>query len=212
MKFKAKETSKNKITNEIWIIKDKVYDLKEDAFYNEEYIFKSEVSDHHHVPKKDLQKWFEAVEEVKKPRICEILGVEVDEEFKLSTGSILLDNTFYINDNGYLVNDKGSFTPSIGIDIINGNFIVFKLPKYTDEVKGIFKALKVLGFGWIARDINSGADSLYAFNKKPFKSSNVWINKDKMYNLNNSLFDFIKWEDKEPFEIPNISIGGNHES
>ena len=204
MKFKAKETSKNKITNEIWIIQDKIYDLKEDTFYNEEYIFKSEVSDHHHVPKKDLCKWFEPVEEVKKPRICEILGVEVGEKFNIKYS--IFSPFKLMNDDGFELKDRNNQSWSVDslIKIINNPEWIEKLPKWTDEEKEILKALKVLGFGWIARDNNSNINFLYAFSVKPYKKHNVWINEDRIYTLNEKLFSFIKWEDKEPFEIPNI--------
>ena len=72
MKFKAKETSKMD-DNHVWIIKNKVYDLKENVCKSG-YTFKSEICDGHIVTKNELYKWFEKVEEVKKPRICEILG------------------------------------------------------------------------------------------------------------------------------------------
>ena len=203
MKFKAKETSKNKITNEIWIIKDKVYDLKEDVFYNEDYIFKSESCDHHHVPKKDLQKWFEEVAEVKKPRICEILGVEVGEIFTIEFSKGDLTEGYFFGENGYIYNSYKQELNRYIVDLLNGKFRIVKALQYTEEEKEIFKALKVLGFGWIARDRDG---LIYAFSLKPDKGCASWLDviNSKSCDLKRESFSFVQWEDKEPFEIPNI--------
>lgn len=73
----------------------------------------------------------------------------------------------------------------------------------TQEQIKILKALKTLGFNWIARDKDT---NLYGYNTKPKKLIDVW-------NIGSSLmpldfltvgFDFIKWSDDEPTKIDDL--------
>jgi len=199
MKFKAKLTGNIGSDNVTWINRDRIYNIEK---RNGEYVLRERI-----ISEENLHKYFEPVEEVKKPRICEILGVEVNERFKLksSNGNILLQEEYLISKNGYFLDEDGRCTPSIGIDTINGNFTIIKLPQYTEEEQRDFKALKVLGFGWIAKD-EGGA--IWAYSSKPIKANFTWrgenstrIKTSKAYNV---LKSFAEWEDAEPFEIPNI--------
>lgn len=83
---------------------------------------------------------------------------------------------------------------------------IWRRQEYTDRQKEIFKALKILGFNWIARDKDN---PVIAFDIKPERRSFTWYStKCKQAELfTNSMqetFDFIKWEDEEPFEIPTL--------
>lgn len=143
-----------------------------------------------------------------KPKICEILWVDINEEFEIRTtnGNKPLAFRYYINEYGQFFNADGFNSPSVGMDTINGKFKIVKIPKYTEEQKEVFKALKVLGYKYITRDKIFGNDDLNAYSDKPNKSSNYWIANDetKVAELNHNLFEFIKWEDEEPFEIPEV--------
>ncbi len=207
MKFIAKTTmynDNNKNTSGAWLIKGKEYDVLISEcglcfIYNEkgtQCIF----------PEKDLSELFEIIPD--KPKLCEILGVETNELFKLKTagGDIPLPFKYYIADDGSFLNENDFNSPSIGVDTINGKFKIVKLPKYTEEQKEIFKALKVLGFNYIARDKQENA--LVAHQEKPTKLSNChyWgMNDDsRVSELDINLFPFITWNDDEPFEIPEV--------
>ena len=72
--------------------------------------------------------------------------------------------------------------------------------KLTDKEIEILKALKLLGFNFLARDENN---DLYAYSKKPFILSFIyWVTGDDEYvKVNSDAFTFIKWTDKEPTKI-----------
>lgn len=206
MKYKAKETVNINNSDEIWIIKDKIYDIKDEG---KTLVFKSEASDNNYLGVESLDEYFDKVEE--KPRICEILGVEVGEKFLLRTaaGNMQLSSKYYINEFGkFLAADNDFSSPVICLDTINGHFKIVKIPKYTEEQKEIFKALKTLGFNWIVRDSDN---SIYAYESKPKKYEYDWQSKDDVLIelstsriLNASHLCFIEWENKEPFEIPEV--------
>lgn len=58
-------------------------------------------------------------------------------------------------------------------------------------------------FEWIARDEDG---CLYIYNKKPYKCCVEWENKSLCYNISAfiHLFQFINWEDEEPYNIQDI--------
>ncbi|MCD8377862.1 MAG: hypothetical protein LUB59_03645 [Candidatus Gastranaerophilales bacterium] len=82
----------------------------------------------------------------KKPRICEVLGVEVLERFKFSSTGW----TFVVDENGNMQRyDDGDLLPlcstlsvSILIDVINGALPVIHLPRWTAEDVEDAKALR----------------------------------------------------------------------
>ena len=120
---------------------------------------------------------------------CE--GYEDDEEFDIMEV--------------YLIDErKNNFTNNFMK--LNKRYSIWKREEYTDEQKEVFKALRLLGFNWIAKDNNG---ELYAYKEKPHKTSgDKWIDNKLSYiylsTLDKNLFDFIKWEDNEPFEIPTL--------
>jgi hypothetical protein len=75
--------------------------------------------------------------------------------------------------------------------------------KLTQEQIKILKALKTLGFNWIARDKDN---DLYAYNTKPKKLIYIWDEGSSVTSLNylTVRFDFIKWEDEEPINIDDL--------
>lgn len=61
-------------------------------------------------------------------------------------------------------------------------------------------------YPYIARDKNG---SLYLYNMKVDKVTDYWVNDNKAiemvnFNIYSNLFYFIKWEDNEPYFIPNL--------
>lgn len=78
-------------------------------------------------------------------------------------------------------------------------------PKLTDDEKAILKNIPKK-YKWIARD-KSG--KLYIFINKPYKIDFLWYAVDSIYDLNvfNHLFQFIKWENEEPYLIEDLLKG-----
>ena len=63
--------------------------------------------------------------------------------------------------------------------------------------------------GWLARD---GYGDLVAYEKKPEKSTSFWFDDGRMVNLgvifdDGRLFQFIQWEDEEPYRISDLIKG-----
>ena len=101
----------------------------------------------------------------------------------------------------YSISENGSYHA----DLLNlsKRYSIWKREEYTAEQKETFKALKTLGFNWIARDDNE--NSLMAYNEKPTKWGGYWGVDVKNYVCDIAHdFDFIKWEDEEPFKIPEV--------
>ena len=102
----------------------------------------------------------------------------------------------------YLIDERqNNFTHSfMKLNVRNS---IWKREEYTAEQKEVFKALKVLGFNYIARD--KGGE-LWTCVGKPMKQDRVWsvFGASLPINRLESKIDFIKWEDKEPFEIPTL--------
>lgn len=82
-------------------------------------------------------------------------------------------------------------------------------PVLTDDEKVILKNINK-AFKYIARD---RGDSLFVYTSKPIKKRNDWKFNDIDENLKdewsaitiyNHLFQFVKWEDKEPYLIEDL--------
>lgn len=79
--------------------------------------------------------------------------------------------------------------------------------KLIDKEIEILKALKVLGYEWLARDENG---ELYAYYDKPTKDHNYifWMDDYHCFLTNgDTLFNFVKWADEEPTNIDNLLKG-----
>ena len=82
----------------------------------------------------------------------------------------------------------------------------FLLKEYVNPIK-LTRIEKVIleslpkDIKWIARDRD---EILYIYNWKPYKENDVWKNKNDTYYdffIFNHLFQFIQWEDEEPYSI-----------
>lgn len=74
-----------------------------------------------------------------------------------------------------------------------------KLTKFEYEY---LKVAKKEGFNFIARD---GDGRLFLYKNKPLKSLDEWIVASKdCCRILDSLLNFVKWEDEEPWNIDNI--------
>lgn len=81
-------------------------------------------------------------------------------------------------------------------------FVVSKpKPKLTEVEKIILKSLDK-NLKWIARDKNG---KLCLYETKPYKSASIWsLGITFTFFMFNHLFEFIKWEDDEPYCIEKL--------
>ena len=77
-----------------------------------------------------------------------------------------------------------------------------KDPKITEDEKIILRNIPKQ-YEWIARD---AGDSLFVYTKRPIKQKSVWSTDGWMSPmvLFHNLFQFIKWEDEEPYSIEEL--------
>ena len=73
-----------------------------------------------------------------------------------------------------------------------------KLSKFEYEY---LKIAKENEFSFIARDKNG---TLFLYAGKPFKCENVWSYRGNVLIIFIELFEFVKWEDEEPWKIDSI--------
>lgn len=144
-------------------------------------------------------------------KIFDMLGVELNERFKLDNSKYCY--TYYIDENLIVRIDKTN-NPSICnvLDIIREDIKIIKIPKYefTKEEKKILRCFKQIGYNYIARD-EDGELALYS--NKPYKKTTMWNYHDGEYiDLRIKMFESIKWEDSEPFEIPDIENEPEYET
>ena len=133
------------------------------------------------------------------PLIAKELGVEMGEEFKISNKPDVYkfrEDVLIGTDGVNIYNTSSTF-----FDLISGKEKIIKPPKLTEDEKAILRNIPKQ-YKYIARD-NSGA--LYVYENKPRKDDKNWW----MYGLNNlslfhHLFQFIKWENSEPYNIKEL--------
>ena len=77
-----------------------------------------------------------------------------------------------------------------------------KDPKLTEDEKIILRNIPKQ-YEWIARD---AGDSLCVYTKRPIKQMSIWSTDGWMspMALFHNLFQFIKWEDDEPYSIEDL--------
>ncbi len=149
---------------------------------------------------------------MKKPRICVILGVELNKPFNIKgwiRNPYILKKSDWTEDYYYIVDNINSeISKADIIKLINNPELIEKIPEWGGEQKEIFKALKTLGYNYIARDSDC---VIYAYESKPKKYEYDWQSKgdicielETSKILNAPHLNFIKWEDEEPFEIPEV--------
>lgn len=81
-----------------------------------------------------------------------------------------------------------------------------EMPKLTNNE---FRVCELLEYGWIARDKNN---QLHWYNKHPKKMKRIWMSNDMNDStclecvsiFSNVKFDFIQWEDENPWAIEEL--------
>ena len=133
-------------------------------------------------------------------KIFDILGVEPDEEFKVSDNNFKysfdhkLGLEFYDGSEWHKVENADMYR-----QIINGYSRIIKIPKPTEEDKIVIAYAKLCGYKYIAKD-KSGA--VHAYERKPTKRAECpeWDN-DGSYSTLYHDVSFLSWEDEEPYYI-----------
>ena len=74
-------------------------------------------------------------------------------------------------------------------------------PQLNEDEKAILKVLLKEKYKWIARDKNG---CLYVYASKPEKVITIWEGSGLPMMPFNHLFNFIKWEDEEPYLIEDL--------
>ena len=77
-------------------------------------------------------------------------------------------------------------------------------PKLTEDEKAILKVLLNEKYKWIARDKNG---CLYVYASKPEKVITIWEGSGLPMFPFDHLFQFIQWEDDEPYSIEELLEG-----
>ena len=140
------------------------------------------------------------------PLIAKELGVEIGERFKISKNSDVFEFT---KDKLIGIDSDEVYNAlSIFFELITGKKKIIKLPQkplLTEDEKAILRNMPKK-YKYIARDYYG---ALYIYEKKPKKCGHVWFRVGSDYSLNNlslfqRLFQFIKWEDKEPYKIKEL--------
>jgi len=82
---------------------------------------------------------------------------------------------------------------------------VEKKPTITSREKNFLDALLLLSNYYIARDKDN---SLYVYYDKPIRGEKLWVSNYPCHNppkdMYGSMFDFIKWEDEEPWSVEDL--------
>ena len=145
------------------------------------------------------------VNKLKESKLLEALalvGLYPGDRFKL----VGEDDVYYIDKNYGIFgrNDDIICNEKLGGVLSNPNSIL-KLPIISKKEKEILKALYMLGFRYIARDADL---TLCAYKLLPYRdaadwcSDKVWLNFVDLPHFNEKIdFQYIRWEDKKPFDI-----------
>lgn len=154
-----------------------------------------------------------------KPKICEILGIELNEEFNIMGKTYLEEYNPYIFkkegcDNYVILDNEGDILDTSDlIAIINGDLHIEKYKEeieLTDRQKEIFTALKTLGINYIATD---GDGEIFGYKNPPIKDDcSVWYDDVDGINIyldefREELSSFIEKAEHEPFEISTLDLG-----
>ena len=76
-------------------------------------------------------------------------------------------------------------------------------PKLTEDEKAILRNVPK-HYEWIARDIDG---RLYIYASKPKKGLTIWLDTGLPMITFDHIFEFIKWEDEEPYLIEDLLKG-----
>lgn len=86
-----------------------------------------------------------AISEVeKRPAICDVLGVEVEERFHIRFSANDISHFYWIDENGDLINALGNRCNELVISLINKSCELVTLPKHTEQSNEVINAVRLL--------------------------------------------------------------------
>ena len=148
------------------------------------------------------------------PEVAKLLGVEIGEEFEIKE---LEGYFFFDKDNLYQgfrgLANAGAVSNTLNA-LINGKLTIIKQPKLSQAERVILENLPK-EYEWITRDeIKS---KIIVYKNKPGKIIDTWswVHLANFMNTRfdfielpfRHLFQFIKWEDEEPYNIEKLLKG-----
>jgi len=127
------------------------------------------------------------------PRICEVLGVEVGEHFKITTGFI-----YWVSEGGYIQGDKTAVNTPTLCSLINHPEKIIRTPQFSEDEKALMRLYVGEKLPWFARDKNG---CIEAYEVEPGKeptrfTANDW--EDEHSKLLSKFLLQITWENS-PF-------------
>jgi len=160
----------------------------------------------------DVEKWMFSEEMLKpvyiKPRICEILGVEVGQLFKIK--GLKSNVKWRVTNEGSIKAENEVLLGSVNLSkIINTPSLIEIIQEYTNEQWLIFESLKLCGVDYLFMEENG---YMYISVNKPTKKplgwfiSGNWAEVGIHKEIYKYLKDLVSWEDEYPFEIPTKEV------
>ncbi len=141
----------------------------------------------------------------KLPEFFKLFDLEPGDRFNISDGDY---NPYELIEGYQVLNCENTDCSSdeLFLSMLYGTSLITKLPKVTEKEDRILHALYDLGWKWLARDKNG---FLMALSGALIKTFNAWhapcearMHLSRMLSVDVSTdFQFIKWEDEEPFRI-----------
>ena len=137
----------------------------------------------------------------KLPEFFKLFDLEPGDRFNISDGDY---NPYELIEGYQVLNCENTDCSSdeLFLSMLYGTSLITKLPKVTEKEDRILHALYDLGGKWIARNEN---EDLHVFHHVPVKYNTKWIGggyhpiPSPLYEETD--FQFIRWEDEEPFSI-----------
>lgn len=126
-----------------------------------------------------------------KPRICEVLGVEVGERFRVESDSCCLYPEAFVGGDGVVRASVGQAMNGIRIcQLVAGELRILRKPRFTEEEVAVMRYLQNFGINYICRNTNgsiSGRES-----QPTLSDSGLWqTNGGKIHWLPQEMFPSI---------------------
>ena len=128
-------------------------------------------------------------------KICEILGVEVNEQFTLPFNNV----KYHVNLLGFVVDEANQLMNQVTLlSLINEKYKIVKIPKPNYEEQECLDFYSKHGRHWFAKD-RTGL--CYAYYNKPNKDTTQgwWMSPNEHSLQLPCDLKFLSWEDEEPY-------------
>lgn len=138
-------------------------------------------------------------------KVFELLGIEPEEEFKITSPFLEKDekNYLYRLKNNMVVEYKdgyGRWNPDWTIlpKMLSGEIIIKKIIIPTGNEQIAINYARLLGHNWIAKDEDG---TVFAYTEKPCKDNGGWSRDDCSASQIEYNISFISYNDDEPYYI-----------